>query len=308
MPVATKEERDAALAGFVFSTFRMGELAGGVLDKALAQSIEMAIYDGGKASPEALLAEVRESSKESLGSAGRSMGRATQPVFQRSTALDVGGRRWTAVFSSRPEFDARAQDAVSAGALAIGLAMSAGLFALGLLLAAARRRGTEVSLHDALTQLYNNQYLEETMARELPRAKRASQGVGLVLIDVDNFKSIVDKFGKECGDHVLKEFASMMLKNTRESDIKCRFAGSEFALGMPGASIENARARAEKLREVLEGASLQCGGKDLGKVTLSAGVAAFPEHGEDWSAIVQRAHRALYAAKSEGRNRVNLAS
>ena len=100
----------------------------------------------------------------------------------------------------------------------------------------------------------------------------------------------------------------MMVKNTRESDIKCRFAGSEFALGMPGASIENARARAEKLREVLEGASLQCGGKDLGKVTLSAGVAAFPEHGEDWSAIVQRAHRALYAAKSEGRNRVNLAS
>jgi diguanylate cyclase (GGDEF)-like protein len=132
--------------------------------------------------------------------------------------------------------------------------------------------------------------------------------VGLILIDIDNFKAIQDKFGRDCADYVLKQFAGLMLKNTRESDIKCRFGGSEFAVGMPGASIENARARAERLREVLEAAAMEFGGKPLGPVTLSAGVAAYPQHGEEWSGLVQRAHRALYAAKGEGRNRVNLAT
>ena len=297
LPTASKAEREAALVGFVFSTFRINEFAAGVLDRGVAPSVEMALYDGTQVAPETLFIDQREGRKAS-----------TTPLFQRTAGLDVGGRRWTAVFASSPEFEARAQDAIPVGVLAAGLAMSAALFAVTLLLAMARKGGVDVSMRDPLTQLYNNHYLEETMTRELPRAKRASQTVGLVLFDIDGFKAITDEFGRNGGDAVLKQFARLMEANTRESDIKCRFgSGSEFALGMPGASIENARTRAEKLREVLEAATIEFGGKTLGKVTLSAGIAAYPEHAEDWSGIVQRAHRALYAAKSEGRNRVNVA-
>ena len=296
MPLATKEERDAALLGFVFGTFRMNELAAGVLDRGLSGAVDMALYDGIQASPETLFVDSREGSK------------GAAPVFQRTGSIDVGARRWTAIFSSRPEFDARAQDAISVGVLATGLLMSAALFGLAILLAASRKGEVDVSTRDSLTQLFNHRYLEEAMALEIPRAKRASQTVGLILIDIDNLKAIEEKSGRECADHVLRQFASLMLKNTRESDIKCRLAGSEFAVGMPGASIENARSRAERLREVLEQAALECGGKALGQVTLSAGVAAYPQHGEEWSGLVQRAHRALYAAKGEGRNRVSVAT
>lgn len=298
MPMDTKEQRDQALQGFIFSTFRMHELSAGLLDAGLSQTVDVALYDGASPSPEALFMDSREGGKG---------GTRTVPLFQRKAALDVGGRKWTGVFASRPEFEARAQEAIPLGVLGTGLLLSAALFAVTLMLVSARSRRVDISVRDELTQLYNNHYLEETMARELPRAKRASQTVGLVLIDLDNFKSIQEKFGKECSDHVLKQFALLMERNTRESDIKCRFGGSEFALGMPGASIENARTRAERLREVLESTPMECSGKPLGTITLSAGIAAYPEHGEDWSAIVQRAHRALYAAKSEGRNRVNIA-
>ena len=290
-PAGTKQERDAALQGFVFATFRAPELAAGVLGSALAQSLDIALYDG-KAASEGLFVDGRD------GKGG---------VFQRSVPLDVGGRQWTAVLASKPEFEARAQEAIPLGVLAVGLAMSLGLFALTLMIIAERKGRGELSMRDELTQLYNDRYLAETMSRELPRARRTQHGVGLVLIDLDGFKAIQDKQGKECGDQVLRQFAELFEKNTRESDIKCRFAGAQFALGMPGASIENARERAEKLRAALESATIQCAGQAVPGVTLSAGVAAFPQHGEDWASIVQRAHRALYAAKGEGRNRVSVA-
>jgi diguanylate cyclase (GGDEF)-like protein len=299
MPVATKEQRDAALLGFVFSTFRMNEFSAGMLDSGLAQSVDVTLYDGAAAAPEAMYVDTREG--------GTGVARTT-PLFQRQVALDVGGRKWTAVFASHPGIEARAQDAIPFGLLAGGFATTLAIFALALMLAAARRGRIDTTTRDELTQLYNSHYLEETMARELPRAKRAGQSVGLVLMDLDGFKAIHDKLGKECGEQVLKQFALLLEKNTRESDIKCRFGGSQFALGMPGASIENARTRAERLREVLEQAALECGGKAVGPVTLSSGIAAYPQHGEDWSGIVQRAHRALYAAKSEGGNRVSEAS
>lgn len=296
MPMGTKEERDAALHGFVFATIRMKELAAGVLDPALAQAVDMAIYDGAHAGPETLFAHLREGAKDEA--------RAAAPLFQRSGAIDLGGRRWTLVFTSRPEFDARAQDAIPAGSLGAGLLASAALFALALVLVAVGKGTFDYSTRDPLTLLSNRHYLDETMAHEVSRAKRAKQSVGLIMLDIDGFKAINEKLGKECGEVVLKKFARLLALNTRESDIKCRYGGSEFALGMPGATVENARARAERLREVLEMTAIEHGGKSLGVLTLSAGVAAYPRDGEDWPSVVQRAHRALYVAKGEGRNRV----
>lgn len=296
MPLGTPAERDAALLGFVFGTFRANEVAGGALDAGLAQDVGIAIYDGPAAAPERLLIDLRGDG-----------GRRAAADFRREAALEVGGRRWTALISSDPRLDARASDTASAAVVAAGFAMSAALFYLMLRLVAARSAALDVSIRDPATQLFNFPYLEETMRIELQRAKRASSSVGLVLLDIDGFKKIGDSFGAECADRVLKQFALLMEKNTRDSDIKCRVGGSEFAVGMPGASIENAKARADRLREVLESLALECGGKPIGTVTLSAGVAVYPQHGEDWGTVQRRAHRALYAAKEAGRNRVALA-
>jgi len=292
MPTGTPQERDAAAQGFVFATFRAAELAADVLDPTLARSVEATLYDGAPA-PESLYA-----------ASGKGAGNPA--VFRREAAVDVGGRRWTAVLSSTPEFESRAQEAIPLGVLATGGAMVLALFVLSALLVAARRQRVDTTMRDALTQLHNDAYLDEAMTLELPRARRAGQGVGLVLLDIDNFKAVQDK-GRPCAEHVLRQFARLMEEHTRETDIKCRYAGSQFALAMPGASIENARVRAERLREVLEAAAMECDGKPVGPLTLSAGVAAFPQHGEHWSNIVQAAHRALYAAKSAGRNRVAIA-
>jgi len=294
MALGTPEERDAALLGFAFGSFRAKDIVTGVLDSGLAQDVNVAIYDG-PAAPAALLIDLR-------GDSGRAA-----PVFKRDAALEVGGRRWTAVITSDPRFDARAADAVSLGVLLAGVAMSAALFFLMLRLVAARSAAIDVSIRDPVTQLFNFPYLEETMRIELQRAKRGSASVGLVMLDIDGFKKIGDSFGAECADRVLKQFALLMEKNTRDSDVKCRVGGSEFAIGMPGASLENARARAERLREVLESLALECGGKPVGTITLSAGVAVHPQHGEDWGSVQRRAHRALYAAKEAGRNRVAVA-
>jgi diguanylate cyclase (GGDEF)-like protein len=292
MPVATKEQRDAALQGFVFGTFRMNELAAGVLDRGLADALDMRIYDGAQVARETLLVDVR-------GSEGD--GRGATPVFQRTDTLDVGGRRWTVVFASRPEFDAQAQDAIAVGPLGAGLLASAALFALALLLVASGAR--DDSMRDPLTLLFNRRYFDETMALEVTRAKRAQQSVGLIILDIDGFKAISDK-SRHVGELVLKQFGRLLELNTRDSDIKCRYGGSEFALGMPGASVDNARARAERLRAVLEITAIEHDGKSLGVITLSAGVAAYPRDGEDWAIIARRAHQALYAAKGEGKNRV----
>jgi diguanylate cyclase (GGDEF)-like protein len=191
--------------------------------------------------------------------------------------------------------------------LVVGLAVSAALFVLTLLLVAARNRATDISTRDALTQLFNRRYLEESMALELVRAKRAKQTVGVIMVDIDRFKEIEEEFGLGCAEHLLKQFARLLDKGTRDSDITCRLGGAQFAVGMPGASVEHARMRAENLRAALESTSVECAGKSLGQVTLSAGVADYPQHGEDWASLLQRAHRALYAAKGEGRNRVTVA-
>jgi diguanylate cyclase (GGDEF)-like protein len=267
-----------------------------VLDRGLAEAVDLAVYDGGRLVPEALLA----------GPADKAGGGGAA-VFQRASPFDLGGRQWTLAFTSRPEFEARAQDAIAVSVLVVGLAVSAALFVLTLLLVAARNRAADISTRDALTHLFNARYLEESMGLELARARRAQQGLGLVLIDIDRYKEIEEEFGLGCGESLVKQFARLLDKHTRDSDITCRLGGAQFAVGMPGAGEESARMRAESLRVALESTPIECGGKPLGPVTLSAGIAAYPKHGADWSSLLQRAHRALYGAKSEGRNRVSVA-
>ncbi|HET9580426.1 MAG TPA: GGDEF domain-containing protein, partial [Usitatibacter sp.] len=151
---------------------------------------------------------------------------------------------------------------------------------------------------------YNRRYLDETIGRELPRARRHGHSIGLVMMDLDHFKLLNDTHGHNAGDHVLAQLGELLRAMTRGGDIACRMGGEEFAVVLPGARLEVARNRAERIRQALEDLTLEYEGVPLGRVTLSAGVAALQPHQQNWSQVMQNADRALYAAKQAGRNRV----
>ena len=163
------------------------------------------------------------------------------------------------------------------------------------------------SIRDALTGLFNRRYLDETLAREIHRASREASVLSVLVMDVDFFKKFNDSFGHQAGDRVLALLGSLLRKKTRESDIASRLGGEELAVVMPGAAIDDARRRAEIIREEVARMEVVHEGKDIGPVTLSIGVAAFPEHGSTAEELVGVADTALYRAKREGRNRVVVA-
>lgn len=163
----------------------------------------------------------------------------------------------------------------------------------------------ELSLHDALTGLYNRRYLEETLARELTAAGRAGHPVSLILADLDHFKAVNDTFGHLAGDEVLRVFGALIRRHARGSDICCRYGGEEFLLVFPGMAQENAVARAECLRAALAGSPVVFG-TSLIPVSASFGVAAFPRDGLGGDELIAAADGAMYAAKAAGRNCVHV--
>lgn len=160
------------------------------------------------------------------------------------------------------------------------------------------------SIRDALTGLYNRRYLEEILERELRRAARAQQHLGVVLIDLDHFKKFNDAFGHDAGDAVLRETGLCLGKNIRMEDFVCRYGGEEFVVILPTANLEAAQARAESLRLKMRELVILHQGKSMGMITISAGVAAFPDHGATLKELIAAADAALYEAKGNGRDQV----
>lgn len=165
----------------------------------------------------------------------------------------------------------------------------------------------EQSIRDPLTGLYNRRYLEETMDRELTRARRAGQPVSVIMADLDHFKKINDFYGHEAGDYVLQMIARTLQRAVRSEDIVCRYGGEEFTVIMPGLSLEKALARAEMILNSVRHLELVQGNTIIQNITISVGVASYPEHGERGLELVQAADLALLRAKKEGRNRVRAA-
>jgi diguanylate cyclase (GGDEF)-like protein/PAS domain S-box-containing protein len=163
------------------------------------------------------------------------------------------------------------------------------------------------SVRDALTGLYNRRYLEETLEREMRRAARAAQSLGILMIDLDHFKKFNDTYGHDAGDAVLRETAASLSKGIRAEDFVCRFGGEEFVVILPTADPETSRARAEKLRTKMRQLTIMHQGKSLGMVTISVGVAAFPAHGTSPKELMAAADAALYEAKRGGRDQVVVA-
>ncbi|HKV76172.1 MAG TPA: diguanylate cyclase [Gemmatimonadales bacterium] len=158
---------------------------------------------------------------------------------------------------------------------------------------------------DPLTGAFNRRFMLEALERELLRSQRSGRPVGLLMLDVDHFKRFNDEFGHQAGDEVLKLVVSQMRQAVRAEDYVCRYGGEEFAVILPEASAESAVDRAESLRQLVSTATR---GREGGSVTVSVGVAVFPQHGAVASELIARADAALYAAKRGGRDRVLLAA
>jgi len=155
-----------------------------------------------------------------------------------------------------------------------------------------------LALTDTLTRLYNRRYFDERLENEIKRAKRLKEYCSLLFIDIDNFKEYNDTFGHPAGDDVLVRISSAMAAHVRATDCIARIGGEEFAAIMIMTKKQSAKTVAEKMRKAIETLRFRR------TVTISIGIAACPEDGVDRSVLMSSADKALYHAKTTGRNQV----
>jgi diguanylate cyclase (GGDEF)-like protein/PAS domain S-box-containing protein len=177
--------------------------------------------------------------------------------------------------------------------------LQAHLIEIGLLQSKLR----EQAIRDPLTDLFNRRYLEETLDRELSRAAREEYPICIIMIDLDHFKRINDTYGHEAGDVVLKAIADVLAEQSRRGDFACRYGGEEFVIVMPNVGLETAYERAESLRQSLTLLQVPYEYYSL-SVTISMGIACFPENGQTREVILRAADQAMYAAKDAGRDHI----
>ena len=162
----------------------------------------------------------------------------------------------------------------------------------------------EQAIRDPLTGLFNRRYLDETLPREIHANQRDGQSLALAILDLDNFKHYNDAWGHAAGDQVLIQVARVLHGNLRASDIACRFGGEELVVVMPGAELEEARARIQAIATLLRQVEIRVENRLLPAVTFSAGIAVMPRHADHADALLRVADHALYTAKQAGRDRI----
>jgi diguanylate cyclase (GGDEF)-like protein len=160
---------------------------------------------------------------------------------------------------------------------------------------------------DGLTNLMNRRAFMEALVRDVSRARRARVPLSLIMIDVDHFKSVNDKYGHQVGDYVLVQVAQALARTVRVGDLLGRFGGEEFIVLLPGTEPKNAMVVAERLRAAVGAIEIK-GSFGAFRVTASLGVASVPGDAANPDELVSRADQALYAAKGAGRDRVVMAS
>lgn len=198
--------------------------------------------------------------------------------------------------------DAARMRLIAARALVFAAHLARGIAHLRL-----RESMRNLSIRDPLTGLVNRRYMEEALAQEQYRARRNGLKMAVIMIDIDHFKCFNDQFGHDGGDAVLRALGGFLKEQVRGSDIACRYGGEEFVLLLSPATAEGARLRAETIRVGAAQLAVIHGQRALGPISLSLGVAMFPEHGADAAAIIKAADVALYQAKNGGRDRVVMA-
>jgi diguanylate cyclase (GGDEF)-like protein len=160
----------------------------------------------------------------------------------------------------------------------------------------------KLAVTDDLTQVYNFRFLKTALRREIRRAGRFRQQLGLVMLDVDNLKGYNDRNGHMRGSFLLRELAGLLAEHVRSFDLVAKYGGDEFTLILPQTDRDGACAVAERMRSVIEDHTFPLTAP--GSITISLGVAVFPDDAEDQISLIQAADRALYLAKKGGRNRV----
>ncbi|MBV8467376.1 MAG: diguanylate cyclase [Burkholderiales bacterium] len=157
--------------------------------------------------------------------------------------------------------------------------------------------------HDPLTGLFNRRHLDEELHEAERRARRSNRPVGVMMLDIDHFKLINDTYGHEVGDTVLREVAECLRAGLRSGDVACRYGGEEFTVLLAGANLQVTQQRAEHFRQIVEGMTIPYRDVII-RITLSVGIAAFPESADHIGQVLSLADQALYSAKHGGRNRV----
>jgi diguanylate cyclase (GGDEF)-like protein len=160
------------------------------------------------------------------------------------------------------------------------------------------------AISDSLTGLFNRRYLDATLDREIDRADRAHRSIGIIMLDIDDFKRLNDTHGHHVGDEVLRLVGGLLDRQTRAGDIVCRYGGEEFVLVLPEASLADTQARAETLLAAIRQLRHDVGDGNTASITMSGGVVALPEHGSDAATLLRLADQALYLAKAEGKDRL----
>jgi len=163
----------------------------------------------------------------------------------------------------------------------------------------------ELAVRDSLTGLYNRRYLDETLDREVSRARREGSPLSLVMLDIDYFKRVNDTYGHQVGDEALRMLAATLQADIRTEDVACRYGGEEFLILLPNMPLEAAIQRAEAWRMAIERLAIVLGNFNI-TFTISLGVAAYPEHGKTPDDLTRCVDQALYRAKNEGRNRISV--
>lgn len=233
----------------------------------------------------------------------RQVGSICAPMLAQGQSLGVFHLAWAAIDPALPLVRPNNLQSLATGV--------ADIIALAISNVRLREALKDQTIRDPLTGLYNRRYLEDSLHHEISRARRSGASVGLIMFDIDNFKKFNDTYGHPIGDQLLRGLGTYLKALVRPEDVPCRFGGEEFTLVMPGASREIARKRAEKALRGFRNLRLS---DTLGisniieSLTLSAGVAVFPENGESAEEVLSAADRALYTAKKNGKNNVVIAN
>jgi diguanylate cyclase (GGDEF)-like protein len=226
------------------------------------------------------------------------------PALLASIAFAFRGIRallWPGTVATEMTTDSALNVVSAFSYIVIVLSLHAALIAmvLGRLIADLRHR----SRHDGLTGLLNRRALEELIEAQIRRSLRNGEAFSVLMLDLDHFKSINDRFGHAVGDQALRHVAAVLLAGMRDVDDIARIGGEEFLALMPGASLDAVTPVAERLREQLAAQPLHLDGTTVA-VTASIGVAQWSHPTDDVSRLLVRADAALYQAKQQGRNRV----
>jgi diguanylate cyclase (GGDEF)-like protein/PAS domain S-box-containing protein len=161
-----------------------------------------------------------------------------------------------------------------------------------------------LSIRDPLTGLYNRRFLDEMLSKQFHQAQRDNTTFTILMIDLDHFKKINDTFGHEAGDAVLKQVGEIFQNNIRAGDVSARYGGEEFVIMLHNISLDNAKKSADLIRVNVSNVQIQYGAQQIAPITISIGIAMYPLDGTQIEEIMEKADRALYLAKKEGRNRV----